>query len=142
MQLLVYVSVLNEDWVRLGTAIEDVASREHIEIFRRIESLRDRLSRPIERPAVMVMLAASQAELAALVSLGPLLYDLKTILVLPDRGLATAKEALRLSPRYHTYMDSDFSDLHAVLRHMFGLPALAESPNQGQDMAPGDGFHA
>lgn len=132
MQLLVYVSVLNEDWVRLGSAIEESAPRECIEIFRRIGGLRERLSRPIQRPAVLILMAANAAELTALAELAPLLYDLKTILILPDHDLATAQTGHRLAPRYSTYIDSDFNELRSVVRHIFGMNALETS----EDAAP------
>ncbi|ADK83857.1 hypothetical protein Deba_0484 [Desulfarculus baarsii DSM 2075] len=121
MKLLVYVSVMNEDWVRLGAAIDDSAPRECVELFRRIDGLRERLSQPIQRPAVLVLVAATEAELKALVDLAPLLYDLKTILILPDHEAMAAREGHRLAPRYCTYIDSNFDELRSVIRHIFGL---------------------
>jgi len=133
MKLLIYVSVMNEDWVRLGAAIDDSAPRECVELFRRIDSLRERLSRPIQRPAVLLLVAATGAELEALVDLAPLLYDLKTILILPDHEANAAREGHRLAPRYCTHIDSDFEELRAVIRHIFGSPhhGSAEEPLAG-----------
>ncbi len=119
MQLLLYASVFNEDWVRLGSVVEQAAPRDKIEIYRKISSLRDRLSRPLKRPAILVMLAANTSELAALSELASLLYDLKTVLVLPDRTISTVKHGHKLSPSFYTYLDSDFSDLKAVLQHIY-----------------------
>ena len=119
MQLLLYVSIFNEDWVRLGSVVEQAAPRDMVEIYRNISALRDRLSRPLKRPAVLLLLAANTDELAALTELASLLYDLKTVLVLPDRTISTVKQGHKLSPSFYTYLDSDFSDLRAVLQHIY-----------------------
>lgn len=119
MQLLLYASVFNEDWVRLGSVVEQSAPREKIEIYRKISALHDRLSRPLRRPAVLVLLAANKNELVALSELATLSYDLKTVLILPDRTIDTVKQGHCLSPSFYTYLDSDFSDLRAVLQHVY-----------------------
>lgn len=119
MQLLLYASIFNEDWVRLGSIIEQSVPRDKVEIFRKVSSLKDRLSRPLKRPAVLVMLAANSNELLALGELANLSFDLKTVLILPDRTIATVKQGHKLSPSFYTYMDSDFSDLRAVLQHIY-----------------------
>ena len=67
---------------------------------------------------IAILLAASKEELQELVSVGELLEDIRIILVLPDTDRDTVANAHILRPRYLTYVDSDFSDVAAVLSKM------------------------
>jgi hypothetical protein len=65
-------------------------------------------------------LASSREDLEAILSIVELFYDLRIILILPDRKKETISKGLKLYPRYLSYADGDFSDVAAVLEKMLG----------------------
>ena len=86
-----------------------------IEVDRTVEALCDRFHYPIIDRAIMILVPENREQLEQLISIGNLINDRPILLVLPDREPATISSGHRLYPRFVTYLDTDFSDLVAVL---------------------------
>ena len=99
------------------------------EICRTISSLSSRLCQPKYDLDVAVFVAASKDELDGLLSINNLIDDLPIILVLPDQDCTTVSRGHVLRPRFLTYLDSDFSDILAVLKKMGANKRYCTGPN-------------
>jgi hypothetical protein len=109
----------------LEAALAPVIPPHAAEIVSSPEDLARRLRSPNKSLRVAVILAACPKKLEGLQSLGPLLENLRLILILPDAGPQTIAQAHSLRPRYLTNIDSDFQDVAAVLKKMLSLTELA-----------------
>ena len=90
-----------------------------MEVFRNIESLAQRIRRPLpNRFNIVILLAASREDLADILSIRYLFHDVSIILVLPDQEAETIAKGHTLRPRFLTYTDSDFEEVAAVLNKM------------------------
>lgn len=127
MKLLLYAPRINQTSRRVHQAAASVVSPERTEIYPSLEALVWGLHRPLNRPAVAVLVASDQEELARLVGLAPLLDDIRTILVLPDNQSSTLETAHKLRPRFCLYQDSDMAHLAAVLDKLFSAEKVKET---------------
>jgi hypothetical protein len=118
MNILLYVIVGNRAGERLRTVIETIVPAKNMKIYQRIETLAQRLRGPRHDLAVIVLLAANNGDIMEFFSISDLLYDLRIILILPDRKRDTISKGHLLRPRYLAYADSNFSDVAAVLSKM------------------------
>jgi hypothetical protein len=105
---------------RLQRMIQDVVPRERLEIFRTFDGFSERLRKPMDDIPVVVILAASDGDLLTILSISHLLYDVRFILILPDREDPTVAIGHSLRPRFLSYTDSDFREVTAVLGKMIG----------------------
>ncbi len=106
---------------RLQRIILRVASESETVFFRTIQHLDGYLKQPGTRPVIVVLLADNIRNLDDLVSHRDLFNDFRIILVLPNRTRAVVTAGFRIFPRYISYVDSDFSDISAVLKKMLGI---------------------
>jgi hypothetical protein len=121
MSVLYFASVVDGIGERLQAAIEaSVPVQERIEVYRKVDDLTYRLRQFRSNLTVAVILAANQDELTNLLSIKELIRDVPVIMVLPDREQVTIRKGFALRPRYFTVVDSDFSDVTAVLNKMLG----------------------
>ncbi|MGO9316077.1 MAG: hypothetical protein ACLQBD_29390 [Syntrophobacteraceae bacterium] len=121
MSVLYFASVVDGIGERLQAAIEaSVPVQERIEVYRKVDNLTYRLRQLRSNLTVAVILAANQDELTNLLSIKELIRDLPVIMVLPDREQVTIRKGFALRPRYFAVVDSDFSDVTAVLNKMLG----------------------
>lgn len=118
MNVLYYST--GEPGERLQRMIQDIVPRERLEIFRTFEGFSDRLRKPMDDIPVAVILAATDDDLLTILSISHLLYDVRFILVLPDREDPTVAIGHSLKPRFLSYTDSDFREVTAVLGKMIG----------------------
>jgi hypothetical protein len=118
MNLLFYSTMENGAGARLQGVIEEIAPQDKIEIHRTIASLSPRLRRPANDVSIALFLAASREDLAEILSIRGLLSDVRTILILPDREKDTIAKGHSFRPRFISYIDSDFTDVAAVLSKM------------------------
>ncbi len=118
MKLLFYENTDKGAVNRIQSVIQGLVPENCIEIYRTISSLSLRLRKPMDETVIAVLLAARQEDLVDILFIGDLLYDINTILVLPDSEDDTVKKGHQLRPRYLSYMDSNFSDVGAVLGNM------------------------
>jgi len=118
MILLFYAREEHGAGERLQTLIEELVSEDNIEICMTIGSLFQRLRQPTYDLSIVVLLAADSQDLTELLSVRDLIWDLRLILILPDREAGTIAKGHILRPRFLTYLDSDFADVTAVLKKM------------------------
>lgn len=118
MNLLVYASLKNNASKRLIDAISELASRENTEIFNSLDSLISRISKLGTERTIVVMLAATDEEVFAMLAFKDVFQGCRTILILPNREGNTTKVGYQLFPRFVSYADSDFMDVGAVLNKM------------------------
>ncbi|MDY6973844.1 MAG: hypothetical protein SV775_16210 [Thermodesulfobacteriota bacterium] len=118
MNLLFYTNFMREAGERLRGLIETLIPNRKIEIHRTIDSLACRLRQPGDNPSVMIIMAGSKEELSGILSLRDLLWDVRIILVLPDREEDTVARGHTLRPRLLTFVDSNFVEVAAVLEKM------------------------
>ena len=120
MNTLFYTTVTDGSGERLQRVIEGLVPEENTETYRTIHSLSHRLRQPkvSNHQTIAVLLAASRDALLDILSIRHLLCDLRIILVLPDGQDDTIAKGHSLRPRFSTYVDSDFTDVVAVLRKM------------------------
>jgi hypothetical protein len=118
MHVLVYGNQGNIVTQRLKEAIRRVVPLKHVEEYQTVESLSNGLRRPLLSQAITILLAENRGDLAGLLSIGDLLWDIPLILILPDSDEETISTAHTLRPRFLTFADSDFADLAAVLGKM------------------------
>ena len=119
MQLLFYSSKVDQDTKRLDAAVHKIIPASRIEIFKRLDDLRERLRAPVEPDSVAVLLFSNRKELQNMLSLQELLTEIYVVLVLPDLNKGTLKIAHCLLPRFLSRKDSNFADLKIVLNKMY-----------------------
>jgi hypothetical protein len=105
---------------RLQRVVQDVVPKERLEIYDTFNGFSERLHHPMDDMPVAVIVAASEDDLLTILSISHLLYDVRFILILPDREDATVAIGHSLRPRFVSYADSDFREVTAVLGKMIG----------------------
>ncbi len=118
MNVLFYAT--GEAGDRLQRVIQSLVPTEKLEVFGTVESFSERLRRPSDDIPVAVILAASEEHLLNILSISHLLYDVRFILILPDRDDQTVAIGHSLRPRFLSYADTDFREVTAVLGKMIG----------------------
>lgn len=133
MNVLVYST--GKQGERLQRIIRDLVPKERLEIYDTFKGFSERLHKPMDEIPVAVILAASEEDLLTILSISHLLYDVKFILILPNREDITVAIGHSLRPRFVSYADSDFREVTAVLGKMIGgfyfrrrTRELAENP--------------
>ncbi len=120
MNILLYEPVGEGNNKQFHRMIEGLDLECGMEIYRTIESLSQRLCQPGKNLTVAVLLATSKQELLEILSIKELLFNVRIILVLPDREEDTITKGHSLRPRFLTYADSNYGDIAAVLSKMLG----------------------
>lgn len=119
MNIVLFLSGQNVDSVkrlhRVAAATVPPACLETIYSYDRLAL---RLRKVPQDIAIVVLHAIDTIQLARLVSLGPLLENVRNIIVLPDRKVETVSMGHQLRPRLLTYANDNFSDVAAVLSKM------------------------
>ena len=131
MNVLFYATMKDGIGELLQQEVETVVPAENLDVFRTIESLYQRLRRPLYDLAVAVLLTASTKELLEMISIGDRLLDIRIILILPNRKKETISRGHALYPRYLNYADGDFKDVSLVLRKM--LNAMESNNNYREE---------
>jgi hypothetical protein len=116
--ILFYASEASGVEERLHKVVEGLASRRSLEVHRTMESLSERLTMPVYDTSIVVLLVANRKELMEVAAVQHLFYDVRSILILPNRDSDTMAIGHSLRPRFVTFRDSDFSDVEAVLHKM------------------------
>ncbi len=118
MRLLLYAK--NDDCYseKLQAAGESVVSKEEIEVIYSIEHLSEMLMNAPYKDTVAVLITEKRDELFQLNSILGLLRKARVILILPDREPETVSIGYKLEPRFLSYIDSDVSEVSAVLNKM------------------------
>lgn len=127
MNLLFYATMADGVGEKLQGVVEEVVPEEKIEVYRTGDSLSRRLREPTYDLSAAVLLAETKEDLLCLVSNKELIWNLRVILVLPDRQDDTVTKGHLLRPRFLTYADGDFLDVATVLTKML----QSRYPNNG-----------
>ncbi|MEW6219804.1 MAG: hypothetical protein AB1634_09770 [Thermodesulfobacteriota bacterium] len=96
--------------------------RHPLEIVRSAVQLERSLQRPLLASAVVLLLVPDQEALSNLLAASCLLQESTVILILPDLSPGTLAKAHAMGARFLSELDSDFSDVAAVLPRMLGTP--------------------
>ncbi len=116
MRLLVYGNGSVNDIMKV---VESVVPKENIEVCGDIECFSARLRKPFEGETVVaLLLPASQADLQEIISIQPLLENVRAIVVAPNQETETVAMAHMLRPRFLTYAGEDPQTLTSVLYKM------------------------
>jgi len=118
LKLLLYFSDSETAGKRLLEAVYKRISPEETEILRDMKSLSGRFRRLRGELRVAVFLCSSREELSQIVSLGPLISDLRILLLLPDRDRETVARGHTLYPRFLSFVDESFEEVGVVLGRM------------------------
>jgi len=119
MQLLFYSSGDDQAEKRLEAAVHKVIPESKIELFKRLDDLRERLRMPVEPDSIAVLSASNREELQQMQVLCRLLIEIYVVLVIPDRKKSTIELAHLLLPRFLSRISSNFTDLKIVLNKMY-----------------------
>ena len=119
MQLFFYSSGDDQAEKRLEAAVHKVIPENKIELFKRLDDLRERLRMPVEPDSIAVLLASNREELQQMQLLRRLLIEIYIVLVIPDRKKSTIELAHLLLPRFLSHISSNFTDLKIVLNKMY-----------------------
>jgi hypothetical protein len=122
MQVLFYASRNDRDKNRLEAAIHDAIPGRGIELFTRLDALRERFRFIVEPDSIVVLLAADGEELREMQMFRELLPEIYVILVIPDWRENTVKLAHLLLPRFLSQKADSFTDLIKVLKKMVRTP--------------------
>ena len=102
------------------------------ELYHTIKTLSQRLTRPIDGLAIMVLIAGDRKDLLSILAMQKLFGVIKIIIILPDREDESVQIGYKLQPRFLTYVNGDISEVHAVLRKLLELSESNERISRGQ----------
>lgn len=118
MTLLFYAPELDEDSQQIKSALEERLEETSLEVYQALEGLSSRLRRPVEDPAIAVLLVPGREDLLELLSLQSLLKRMRIMLVLGQGDQETLSVAHRFRPRYLGYKTDDAGTIPAVINTM------------------------
>ena len=118
MEVLLYATGADEAGKRLVRIIKTTLVSLDIQVYRTINSLTQKLHQPKDGFLIAVLLAHNKKELSKILSLKDLFWNSRIILILPDQEMNTISKGHQLYPRFLSYVDSDFTDVAAVLEKM------------------------
>ncbi len=118
MELLFYSGKNQQSRERVLNIIRGLVPEKKIGNYTTVENLCNRLRQFRDDKMLAILMAATQEELVDVILIHDLLVDIPIILVLPNREKETISKGTKLLPRFIGYMDSDFSDIQAVLEKM------------------------
>lgn len=117
-QLIVYSRDKNKFGLELEEMLENLVSKENVEISRTIPDLVIRLRMPFCEFAIAVLLVSDEEDLRNILAIQSFLTDIRIVLILPDRNDMTVELGHSLHPRYLSFTDNGLKDLEAVLARM------------------------
>jgi hypothetical protein len=117
-KIIVYSKDKSKFGMELEEVIEDLASKENVEICRAISDLTLRLRVPLSESAIAVLLVSDEKDLQSILSIQSLLINMRIVLILPDRNNGTIEAGHCLHPRYLSFKDNSLKDIQSVLARM------------------------
>mgnify|MGYP001094117942 CR=1 FL=1 len=119
MKLIVYFAFGDNDAeVSLLHAAEKAIPLENVELYRSVESVRDRLRPPNLEALVALFVPSGKADLEELVSLADFLNGIPVLIILSDRDPKSIAIAHRLRPRFVTFAGDDLAEVLSVINKM------------------------
>jgi len=130
MSIILYSISEDKAGKRLQRAMEMLIPKGSIEICSTIDALSLRLHQPLDNVRQVVLNASSKKDLLDIISLRDILWNVRVILVLPDREAATTSMGHLLRPRLISYADSDFLEVFAVLSRMMAAAEIVRDESR------------
>lgn len=130
MKLLFYYSQESSQIQSLENLIQSFVPGDSIEVYRSLETVTERLREPIDNIKIAVFVASSLAELKKFYKLKKYFFDLRHIIILPEKDEKMIAVAHKLRPRFLSYFDNGFNVVSAVLKKMFSDKRTAGSQYQ------------
>ncbi len=118
MKGVLYVGHETKIGSRLKTVVSSIMSPNELVVSSTQADLSITLSKSLQYPEIIVLLASSQKELADILEMQSLLVGRKIILVLPDEHQDSFSMGCRLFPRFMCDKHSNFNALADVLTKM------------------------
>jgi hypothetical protein len=133
MKVVLYANEENEPAsLSIQSVIDSFTDSTRLEVFRNSRDFSLRICRIPRKIDVAVLFALNHDQLSELVLLKDFLMDVRIILVLPDRDHQTVIKGHALTPNYTSYIDSNASDVAAVLNKMIA----SRNPRDEQKQIP------
>ena len=130
MASIIYIPSENDHERRFLALLEMAIPKKKFEICHSVGELSARLGMPFSNVKVAVLFAVTRTEIMQILTLGDLMADVKSIIILADDDRDTMMKAHTLRPRYITWLDSDFSNVVSVLRNMVALYDVTHSEKE------------
>lgn len=124
IDIIIYSKKTNGSWKNLIKAINDVSSQLEPKIFHTVEQLIQWLIHRTGQLTIAILFIGSKEELNEIVECKNLFSDLQVILILPDQEDDTEKIALKLHPKYFSYIAPDYSEISAVVKKMLSKKSI------------------
>jgi len=102
------------------------AGGNNTELYHSLKALSERLTRPVDGLAVMVLIAGDRKDLLNIHAVRKLFGLIRIIIILPDSEDESVKIGYKLQPRFLTYVNGDVGEVHAVLRKLLELSESSE----------------
>jgi len=119
MKLLFYYSQESAQIKSLENLIQSFVSDDLIEVYRSLEAVTERLKEPTDNITTAVFVAANMVELKKFHKLKKYFFDLRHIIILPEKDEKMIAIAHKLRPRFLSYFENGFNVVSAVLKKMF-----------------------
>jgi hypothetical protein len=130
MKVVLYANEGNEPASKgLQNVIETCIPSNCLEVFSNSLDFSQRIYQIPRKIDVAVLFAQNHDQLSELILLKEFLIDVRIILILPDREHLTVIKGHILSPSYTSYIDSNTTDVAAVLNKM--ISSLNAKKNEG-----------
>jgi len=118
MNLFIYLATVSEKGRHFLDSARRLAEGINMEVFETKSGLVKRLRQPKEGPSVTILFDPGREDLAGLDVIRQFLANIPLLLVLSDQDPETLALSHRLLPSYITYVDSDLSQLLAVVKKL------------------------
>lgn len=126
--ILFYAAEKNRVVESLEQMVMETLSRRPLVRCRSLQMLEQRLRRPCHDVEVLLISVVDAIEMRQLISMRPLLLDMRLVLVLPERDQDIIAWAHKLSPRFIAYADSGYEQVTAVLDKMLNANKVVQFP--------------
>jgi hypothetical protein len=128
MTVFVYLKNVGEFNHKALHVLKRVVPGEQIEVCRTIEELSGRLRMATYDSAIAVLLASDSQDLRDILLVRPILSNVRTLLILPDRENNTIALGHSLRPRFIAYKDGDWYETASVLGKMLEAAGAPKRP--------------
>ena len=118
MKVILYASDKSNVESRIHREVEYLISENDMMIHSTMDSLVGHLRQPAGDSDTVYIISTQADDLSFLVANAQLILGKRLILILPDETELTIASGHKLQPRFITQIDSDFSEVGAVLRKM------------------------
>jgi hypothetical protein len=108
---------------KFESLITNCLSQENITICHNINTFSRGLRQAFSE-VIGVILIHSQSDLDEILLLRDVIWNIRTILILPDSNPETVARGHAVRPRFLTFQDGDLNEVVTVLQRMIGTPVV------------------